>query len=353
MIPLFKEEELDFQYIIKNMMSDLGPLSGSNILLVGGSGFLGTAFKKFLIYLNNSGEKFMYSPCKIISVDNYIKGTTTIADEIQDPHLTSIYHNVILPLDEKINGKKIDFVINCSGNASPKVYERYPYETIDVSIMGVRNLLMLAQQHRAKIVNFSSSEVLGTPPDDEIPTSEESPSRLHTLNRRAPYDVSKLMIEVLSFLEHEKGVDCKIIRPFNVIGYFNKEDFRVIPNYFKRIIHDEKIEVYRPGTQTRTFCFYSDFIIGVLKVLLYGSEILYHIGNSDNEISMIDLANQIAALYDRPDLVELVATPIVYKTEPKRRCPSTQKARHELGYYPQVGLSEMLSKIKSWADVEY
>jgi nucleoside-diphosphate-sugar epimerase len=201
---VFNQELDDLIYMTSALRSVLHELEGKTILLLGGSGFLGTAFKKFFLHLNRTTFAI---PCRIISVDNYIKGTTSINDELQDPNLESWHHNVILPLQEKLNGRKIHFIINCSGNASPKQYERFPYETIDVSIAGVRNLLDLAGHHEAKIVNFSSSEVLGTPPDEEIPTTEESVSRLHSLNRRAPYDVSKLMIETLSFLSKERGVD--------------------------------------------------------------------------------------------------------------------------------------------------
>lgn len=348
---LFNEEYNDFVDMVSSLKEDeLRRLDGKTILLLGGSGFLGSAFKKFLLHLNNTT---LTNPCKIISVDNYIKGTTTLIQEIEDPNLESIQHNIILPLEEKLAGRKIDYIINCSGNASPKQYEKFPYETIDVSITGVRNVLGLAKSQDAPIINFSSSEVLGTPPEGEIPTTEESVSRLHSLNRRAPYDVSKLMIETLSFLAHERGTKCKIIRPFNVIGYFNKDDFRVIPNYFKKIKNGEKIEVYKPGTQTRTFCFYSDFLIGCFKVLLNGNDIIYHIGNSDNEVSMAELANQVAELYNRPDLVSIVETPLVYKTEPTRRCPSIEKARKELGYNPKVSLPQMLDKIKKWVDLTY
>lgn len=350
---LFSEELNDFDYIASEIRDLIPQLAGKTVLLLGGSGFLGTAFKKTILYLNYESVVLQKSPCKVISVDNYIKGTTSFKDELEDPNLTTLQHNVILPLDEKLTGVKIDYIINCSGNASPKQYERYPYETIDVSIAGIKNLLNLANSKGAKILNFSSSEVLGTPPDNEIPTTEESVSRLHALNRRAPYDVSKLMIETLSFLAHERGTQCKIIRPFNVIGYFNKDDFRVIPNYFNKIVNKQKIEVFEPGTQTRTFCFYSDFLIGCFKVLLQGTEILYHIGNSDNEISMSDLAYKVADLYDRKDLVSLVPTPLVYKTEPKRRCPSIEKARKELGYNPKVSLDLMLSKISRWVDQTY
>ncbi len=94
-------------------------------------------------------------------------------------------------------------------------------------------------------------------------------------------------------------------------------------------------------------------MVGCFKVLLRGKEILYHVGNSDNEISMLDLASKVAGLYGREELVSLVPTPNVYITEPTRRCPSIEKARKELGYNPKVGLERMLDKIKLWVDATY
>lgn len=347
----FPEELDDYAYVVKSLGSKLARLEGASVLLLGGSGFLGSAFKKFFLYIN---AYVLSKPCRIVSVDNYIKGTSSITDEVLHESLVTIQHNIVLPMNEMFRKEKFDFIINCSGNASPKQYEKYPHETIDVSIVGTRNVFELAEEHNAKVVNFSSSEVLGTPPDDEIPSNEECIARLQAFNRRAPYDGSKFMIEVLSFLAKERGIDCKVIRPFNVVGYFDKNDYRVIPNYFKKVLAGEKIQVYEPGTQTRTFCFYSDFIIGTLLVLLKGKDILYHIGNSDNEISMINLAHQIADICGYPpETVVLAPTPIVYQTEPKRRCPSIEKAKQELGYCPTINLGRMLQKIRLWCTQTY
>lgn len=343
----------DYSYIVSELSEELFQLNGKTVLLLGGSGFLGTSFKRFILFLNEYVPLFQLTPCRIISVDNYIKGTISFGEEPVNINLINLYHDITVPIDEKLHGYQIDYIINASGNASPTQYLKYPYETISVSFNGVRNILEFAQKIKAKVLSFSSSEVLGTPPNEEIPTPEESPCRLTTLNHRASYDVSKAMIETLSFLAREAGTDCKVIRPFNVIGYFNKNDYRVIPNFFKKIKNGNKIEVFSPGTQTRTFCFYSDFIIGCFKVLLNSKDILYHIGNSDNEISMLDLAKKIAKLYRRDNLVSLIETPTVYKTEPLRRCPNIKKAKIELGYSPNIGLDLMLNKIKKYVDLNY
>jgi UDP-glucuronate decarboxylase len=345
-------EKEDFEYIYQEIPAYF--LFGKTILLLGGSGFLGSSFKNFFLFLNQKRIANDFTPITVISVDNYIKGTKTLNDETTDPNLITINHDLTTPLGFKLPSRKIDFIINCSGNASPANYEKYPLETMDISTIGTRHILELAYHLKCPVLNFSSSEVLGTPEAHEIPTAEEVIPKIHSLNKRAPYDVTKLYIETASWVFKNKyGVDAKVIRPFNVIGYFNKNDFRVIPNYLKRVFNNQPIEVFAPGTQTRTFCFYSDFIIGAIKVLLRGKDVIYHIGNSENEISMIDLARKVAALENKPELVQLVETPEVYKHEPIRRCPSIEKARKELGYNPKVDLDTMLSKIHRWAKEDY
>ncbi len=331
---------------------NLSAFSGKTILITGGSGFLGTFYKLFFIYCNN--QELISPVCKLISVDNYIKGTTTINDETQDDNLTILNHDLTVPLGVKLGNRNIDFIINCSGNAAPKNYEAYPLETMEISTIGTKNLLELAFYKKAKILNFSSSEVLGTPAEDQIPTDENVAPSIISMDKRSPYDVTKLYIETLSWVFKNKyEVDCKVIRPFNVIGRFSQNDYRVIPNFLNKISRNEKIEVFAPGTQTRTFCYYTDFIAGSLLVLLNAKDILYHIGNPENEIGIFDLACKLQAVAGKSDLVALVETPVLYKNEPKRRCPSVMKAQKELGYFPRVQLDEMLQRIYHWSKENY
>ena len=115
-----------------------------------------------------------------------------------------------------------------------------------------------------------------------------------TLDKRSCYDVTKMYIETISYIFKDQfNVDCKIVRPFNVIGYFRQDDKRVIPNFISNCLKGEKMRIYAPGDQTRTFCWYGDFLSGCIQVLTEGKDILYHIGNPSNEISMIDLAKMV------------------------------------------------------------
>lgn len=347
---LEKEFEED---IIKSIGIDtLEEFANKTILILGGSGFLGSLYKLFFLFCNK--KNILSMPCKVISIDNYIKGTVTINDELKNENLEILNHDLTVPLSLKLNNKKIDFILNCSGNASPQQYEKFPLETMDISSIGTRHMLELALVHKAKILNFSSSEVLGTPEDKDIPTNEDVIPKIHSMNKRAPYDIGKLFIEGLSWtFKFKYNVDCKVVRPFNIIGRFHKNDYRVLPNYLNKILNDEIINVYKPGTQTRTFCYYTDFLVGTLLVLLRGENLLYHIGNDQNEINMYDLAIKIQNLVGKSNLVKLVETPEVYKHEPLRRCPSIEKAKNELGYNPSINIDDALNRIYEWAKINY
>jgi len=334
---------------------NLQKFAGKRILIAGGNGFLGSLFKQFFLFCNKAG---LISPvCKVVSVDNYLKGNFVINDAINDENLETFNHDLTIPLGFKIHNKKnnnIDFIINCSGNASPTAYMRFPWETMTISQIGTNNLLELAYYKNAKILNFSSSEVLGTPSFEDIPTNEEVTPKVKSMDSRSPYDTTKITIETASWVcKKQFDVDCKVIRPFNVIGRISQNDYRVIPNYLSKLINNQPISVYRPGGQTRTFVYYTDFIVGTLLVLLNGKDLLYHIGNSDNEIGMFDLALKLQAIAGKKDLVSLVDAPEVYRHEPLRRCPSIEKARKELGYNPKIQIDEMLSRLYKWAKENY
>jgi UDP-glucuronate decarboxylase len=340
----------DFKEIAEQMGDwDNSAFSRKTVLILGGSGFLGTMFKIYFLYLNK------FSPnrvCKIISVDNYLGRSKP--NEIEDPNLVHINHDLTLPLQEKLPHGKIDFIINCSGCASPSYYATYPLETMDVSTVATRHLLQLAYSHNAKIVNFSSSEVVGDQDEANIPSNELVIPRVHTLNVRAPYDVTKMFIETLCWVYKEKRkVDVKVIRPFNVTGYFRQDDYRVMPNFVSKVLKNQEIQVYAPGTQTRTFCWYGDFIVGTLKVLLNGTDFIYNIGNQSNEISMVDLARLVEKVGGKTGLVNVVPTPNTYKHEPQRRCPDISKIKEELDYEPRIQLPEMVKRIYNWAKDNY
>ena len=339
----------DFGEIYKKTESNCHDFEGKTILICGGAGFLGSLFVKYFLYLN---KYKLEESCKIISIDNFLGRQW--AEQPKDENLLNLEHDLIADPSLKLHSQKIDFIINCSGCASPYFYEKFPFETMDVSTIGTKNMMQLALQNNAKILNFSSSEVVGTPPPECIPTDEEYIPTVKTFDKRSCYDVTKMYMETLSYVFKDQfNLKCKVVRPFNIVGYCRQDDQRVIPNFMSKCIKNEKIKLYAPGTQTRTFCWYGDFMAGCIKVLTRSKDILYHIGNPENEISMLHLAKLIEKVCGKEDIVELVDAPRVYKHEQKRRCPSVDKIKKELDYTVDVGVEESIKRIYEWAKENY
>lgn len=313
------------------------------VLIPGGSGFLGRAFTGFFQYLNAHVFRF---PVNVITVDNYIVGTNpqmTPSNGIR--HTT---HDLAAPLYLKLDRSPVDYIINCAGIASPAAYLKFPLEVLDVSYIGTRNVLELAVAKNSRVLNFSSSECYGDPPEDKIPTPETYLGQISSTSKRAPYDCGKKVLEALSHVFRTRyGVDVSIVLPFNVYGYMGPNDYRVIPNFVYNAVAGKPITVYAPGTQTRTFVFYSDFIAGALLVLLCGKDFAYNVGRQLGEISMLDLARAVETVFGQKDLVRTVSPPEGYAEEPQRRCPEIRKAQ-ALGYKPTIALHTGLERIKDW-----
>lgn len=309
------------------------------ILIPGGNGFLGRSFTQFFQYLN----QFVFRlPCKVIAVDNYIVGANPALQS--EENVTRLTHDLTTPLTLKLDRSPIDFIINCAGVASPSAYLNCPLEVMDVSYIGTRNVLELAVSKGSRVINFSSSECYGNPPPEFIPTHESYLGQISSISKRAPYDVGKKTLEAISHIFRSKyGVDVSIVLPFNVYGYMSRNDYRVIPNFVWACIDGKSIQVYKPGTQTRTFCFYTDFVTGVLLVLLKGKEFAYNVGNQDGEVSMENLARAVKFLFS--GRIDFIDRPPAYHQEPERRCPDISRVK-ELGYQPRVSLTEGLQRIK-------
>lgn len=334
----------DFEEIFSNLgLENCSRFKGKTICILGGSGFLGTMLKIFFLYLN---KHILNEPCQVLSIDNYIGRSKP--QEIEDSNLIHYQHDIEVSMDLKLWDQKIDFLINASGHASPcgpNGYELWPIETMTTGFIGSLNALKLSLANKCPIILFSSSEVLGTPSDKDIPSSEEVPSSIWSTNKRSSYDTIKLAIEALGFNFRQKyNLDVKCIRLFNCVGYFNLNDKRVIPNYFSKALKNQKITVFQPGTQTRTLSFFTDVITGILLILLNGDDYLWHCGKDTEEISMYDLAYKVEKACGKNDLVEMIQAPLVYKEEPKRRLPNINKLR-KLGFEPKVSLDEMLQRI--------
>lgn len=348
--------ENDLKNISDSLGKDINKFNGKTILITGAFGFLGSVFISFFQYLN---REVLYDPAKIICLDNFIIGCSVDESFKNDPNVEIIHHDICFPIGMKLKrGIKIDFLCNCAGIAAPRSYLAHPISCMDVGYLGTKNMCELAYQHDSNLINFSSSECYGTPPDDQIPTNEKFVGAISTNSDRSMYDYSKLNTQVISniYFKYHK-INVKVVFPFNIYSYVSQNDTRVLPNFIKSVLKKETLKVYaKKNDNTRTFCFVTDAITGFLKVLLLGKPgEWYNIGNDKPEVSMRDLAGIVCEVtnYEKSN-IEIVDYPEIYpSTEPARRCPDLTKARNELGYNPTVSLEDGVGKFHEWAKINY
>lgn len=341
--PTIKPMDNDYANIVEALGPDNQAFAGKTVLLTGSQGFLGRLYQQYFKYLN---EHVLNEPVKVICMDNMVAGQVAGSGPlyIQDDITNSAAFSGLRPAD---------YVICAAGLASPRAYESRAFQTLAVSVQGTMNVLEYCCAHGIKRpLFFSSSEVYGDPDADAVPTPETYVGRINTHTKRSAYDLGKMCIQTLVDDANAKwNLDAQVVAPFNIIGP-SGEDGRVLPTMVGKLLRGEKIKVFLPGTQTRTFCWFSDFVAGSIKVMLHGDGFPVNVGNSDNEVSMLDLARKLEALSGRTDAIELVPPTAVYKTEPMRRCPDITRARG-LGYEPRVSLDEALVRFWGWASVNY
>lgn len=338
----------DLENIAADIKSEARQLEGKTLLISGGAGFIGSYFLGTISLLNAS---VFSSPCRVLSVDNYITGSRKgFIGNVYDRNIVPVERDIRRPLEI---GEPVDFIIHAAGLASPVYYRKYPLETIESAVYGAKNLLELARRVRPKgFLFFSSSEIYGDPHSSVIPTPETYKGNVSSIGPRACYDESKRLAETLCMVYHQRyGMPVKIVRPFNVYGPGMKaDDYRVVPTFMARGLAGGPLPVHDKGVQTRTFCYISDAMTGFFKVLLSApAGEVYNVGQDKEEVSMITLAAMVSELFSQRVKPELVQYPEAYPAdEPKRRCPDLTKIRRDLGYTPRVGLSEGLSRTLAW-----
>jgi UDP-glucuronate decarboxylase len=340
----------DVKDIVDNLGADAHHFSGKTVLLSGGAGFLG---RHFIAVFRRLNKEVLSRPCKIISADNYLTGEQLALHEggRHDPNIIDVWADVSYPLPIR---EDLHFIIHAAGVASPVYYMKYPLETIESAIQGSKNLLELARKNKdlEGFLFFSSSEIYGDPDPKAVPTPETYHGYVSSVGPRACYDESKRLGETISTIYQQQfKVPTKIVRPFNVFGPGMKHnDRRVIPMFTYEALNGRALPVHGDGKQTRTFCYITDAISGFLKTLIKGKPgEAYNIGNSNNEISMADLAELFAAVVPGAS-VKCIGYPEGYPAgEPQRRCPDLAKAARDLNYASQVDLRTGLGRFITWA----
>lgn len=343
----------DLNTIIYNINQEAKLLEGKTIFISGGSGFIGSYINAVLYLLN---KNVFNNKCKVLSLDNYITGSKkNFLINIKDKNFEFLDGDVRLPI--MIN-RKIDYIIHAAGLASPYYYKKYPLETIESAIIGAKNLLELARVTQPKgFLFFSSSEIYGDPDPTAVPTPETYHGHVSSVGPRACYDESKRLAETLCMVYYQiYGIPIKIVRPFNVYGPGMKHtDYRVIPNFIYNGLRGKNLPVHDKGIQTRTFCYITDAVTAVFKVLISGKAgEVYNIGNDQPEISMFELGQIIADLLGNGIKPKRKNYPESYPAgEPQRRCPDLTKIKTQLGYQPRVDLKTGLQQTIHWFKQTY
>lgn len=298
-----------------------------SILVTGGAGFLGSHLCDRLI---ERGDE-------VICLDNFFTGRKSNVEHlIGHPRFELVRHDIVRPIF-----LEVDQIYNLACPASPEAYQFNPIKTIKTSTVGMVNVLGLAKRCRARVLQASTSEVYGDP--EVHPQSEDYWGHVNPIGPRSCYDEGKRVAESLCVNYHlAHNVEVRIIRIFNTYGpRMDPNDGRVISNFITQALRGEPLTIYGDGKQTRSFCFCSDLIEGMMRLMDQDKEIgPVNIGNPV-ENTMIELAEKVIAATKSTSKLKHVDLP---KDDPKQRCPNISKAKQLLGWSPQVPLEQGLKQ---------
>lgn len=347
----------DFTYTTSRLTTtEVSKFRDSTILITGCAGFLGYYFMQFL-----ASQMDDLQIKKIIGLDNFMLGRPKWIDCLSEDPRVSIYpFNIITDDIARIESAlEADYVIHMASIASPVFYRKYPIETLDANIWGLRRLLEFYKERTIKgFLFFSSSEIYGDPSPENVPTGEEYRGLVSATGARACYDESKRFGETMCMLfSQQYGMPIGVVRPFNNYGPGMKLNDKRVPADFAYAVKNGKdIVLLSDGSPTRTFCYIADAVAGYLKVLLHGEYDYFNIGIEFPEISM----SKLAEIYRQAGKEILgYKGQIEYRISedkkylehnPSRRCPDISKARKILGYNPTIqveaGIHRFLQHIK-------
>src|SRR3989344_3712568 len=360
-IPDFKDFlKKDLDYICTNLSDEFSRMSGKNLLITGGAGFLGYYLVQSALHWNKSADNARR--IRVTVYDNYIRGVPEWLMGLKgDKNLVLVKQDMIQPLPADI--ADFQYIIHAAGIASPIYYRKSPIETMDANINGLRALLEYARRQQSKgapvegFLFYSSSEIYGDPSPENIPTPETYRGNVSCTGPRACYDESKRYGETLCVnFAQQYGLPIKAARPFNNYGPGLKiEDGRVIPDFCRSVLAGKDIVMFSDGTPSRTFCYVTDAIVGYLKILINGKQgESYNIGVEKPEISIKELAYKMVDIgkkhlgYKGNVLFKKSEDKQYLKDNPQRRCPVITKARTHIGYNPEESLETGLLKTMQW-----
>jgi UDP-glucuronate decarboxylase len=303
-------------------------------LVAGGAGFVGSHLCDELLAAGN----------RVICVDSYLTGSPANVAPLQNhPYFNMIEHDICNPL---VFREDVDQIYNLACPASPPLYQADPIHTMMTNVTGTANLLKLAARHNASFLQASTSEVYGDP--EEHPQREDYWGHVNCTGPRACYDEGKRAAEALCFDSLRAGdVDARVVRIFNTYGpRMQPNDGRIVSNLIVQALRDEPLTIYGDGAQTRSFCYVSDLVDGLIRLMNVqpNPAVPVNLGNP-SEFTIAELADMVCAML--PTRSRVLNRPLP-TDDPQRRRPDIARARELLSWEPKISLDDGLSRTIAW-----
>ncbi|MEE9296847.1 MAG: UDP-glucuronic acid decarboxylase family protein [Phycisphaerae bacterium] len=297
------------------------------VLVTGGAGFLGS----------HLCDRLLADGHDVVALDNLFTGSKRNIGHLLGRHdFEFVRHDVVEPIM-----LEVDWIFNLACPASPIHYQYNPVKTVKTSVMGTLNMLGLAKRVQARVLQASTSEVYGDP--SVHPQEESYWGNVNPIGIRSCYDEGKRVAETLMMDYHrQNGVDTRIARIFNTYGpRMAVGDGRVVSNFIVGGLRDEPLTIYGDGRQTRSFCYVSDLVDGLVKLMAYedkDADQPVNLGNP-HEIRIAELVEALGKTMGRPLSTERLPLP---QDDPQRRCPDISRAKQCLGWSPATSLERGL-----------
>jgi len=302
------------------------------IVVTGGAGFIGSHLCRFLL-----GKGF-----RVICVDNFLTGSQSNIRELEsNPNFAFINHDVTKPIEIR---EAVDYVLHFASPASPIDYANLPIQTLKVGSLGTHNMLGLAKLKKSVFLLASTSEVYGDPLVH--PQPETYWGNVNPIGPRGVYDESKRFAEAMTMAYHNvHKLDTRIARIFNTYGErMRKNDGRVVPNFIGQALSGKPITIYGDGKQTRSFCYVSDLIDGIYRLMLSKGNDPVNLGNPE-EYTMNQFAEKILKLTSSKSKLAYEPLPT---DDPRTRCPDITRAKKILNWQPKVSVDDGLKRTIEW-----
>jgi dTDP-glucose 4,6-dehydratase len=296
------------------------PETKKRVLITGAAGFLGS----------HLCDRFIAEGYEVIGMDNLLTGSVSNIEHLFPLKEFSFYHHDV---SQFINVPgPLDYILHFASPASPIDYLRMPIQTLKVGSLGTHNCLGLAKAKKARILVASTSEVYGDPLVH--PQQEDYWGNVNPVGPRGVYDEAKRFQEAITMAYHNfHGVETRIVRIFNTYGpRMRLNDGRALPAFIGQVLRGEDLTVFGDGSQTRSFCYVSDLVEGIYRLLFSEETRPVNIGNP-NEINLLDFANEIIALSGSRSRVCFKPLP---QDDPKQRRPDISRAKEVMGWEPVI-----------------